>query len=152
MALEARRRITPTTTRPNPRNALYGLLIPLELNSGYKSIQKYAACDHGNRIARGLHNGEFWSSGKMVLGGHRWGGVLCRIFPTNSLLTVCQHFGMRAYHCTHGHMGIRPFHPPKKIEKILNTPLRIKTDCDIICGVPPEKGASLFDMSKPQGR
>ena len=79
--LEARRHITHTTTRPNQRNALYGLLIPLESNFSYKSIQKYSTLDHGNWIARGLHNGEFWSSGERVLGGHGWGGVLRRIFP-----------------------------------------------------------------------
>ena len=85
MALEARRHITLTTTHPNTRNALYWLLIPLESYSGYKPIKKYDTLDHDNCIARGLHNGEFWSSGKRVLGGYRWGGVLCRIFPTKNI-------------------------------------------------------------------
>lgn len=134
MALEARRHITPTTIRPNIRNAPYGLLIPIESNSSYKSIQKYDTLDHDNCIARGLHNGEFWSSGKMVLGGHGWGGVLCRIFPTkkisiNSLLTVCKHFGIRAHHYTNmGHIWAvctirRQIDARKKNEKKLKSPL-----------------------------
>ena len=154
MALEARRHITPTTIRPNIRNAPYGLLIPLESNSSYKSIQKYDTLDHGNCIARGLHNGEFWSSGEMVLGGHGWGGVLCRIFPTkkiliNSYLTVGKHYGIRAHHytnmgCIRAVCTIRPpICPRKKVEKNQNTPLRISTDYDIICGVETTTGQTV---------
>ena len=154
MAIEARRHITPTTIRPNIRNAPYGLLIPLESNSSYKSIQKYDTLDHGNCIARGLHNEEFWSSGEMVLGGHGWGGVLCRIFPTknidklliDSMLTL---WYTRASLYQYGLYTGGVYNPPaispaeKKVEKNQNTPLRIITDYDIICGVETTTGTTV---------
>ena len=155
MALEARRHITPTTIRPNIRNAPYGLLIPIESNSSYKSIQKYDTLDHDNCIARGLHNGGFWSSGKWVLGGHGWGGVLCRIFPTkkisiNSLLTVCKHYGIRAHHYTNmGHIYVLYAHsaaispPKKKLKKNQNPPLRIRTAYGRLCSVETTTGSTL---------
>ena len=155
MALESRRHITPTTIRPNIRNAPYGLLIPIESNSSYKSIQKYDTLDHDNCIARGLHNGGFWSSGKRVLGGYRWGGVLCRIFPTkkiliNSYLTVGKHYGIRAYHynTNMGHIWAvctirRHFRPPKKMKKTQNPPLRIITAYGRLCDVDTTTGATL---------
>lgn len=162
MALEARRHITPTTIRPNIRNAPYGLLIPIESNSSYKSIQKYDTLDHDNCIARGLHNGEFWSSGKRVLGGHGWGGVLCRIFPTkkisiNSYLTVCKHYGIRAHHYTN--MGYicavcplrRHFRRRKKVEKKTQIPpcVSARTMISYAALRPPQVQRSLFENHKP---
>ena len=42
------------------------------------------------------------------------------------------------------------FSPPKKkIEKFLNTPLRIKTDCDIICGVNGKQGRQRETRASP---
>ena len=35
---------------------------------------------------------------------------------------------------------LMPDRPPKKIEKFLNTPLRISADCDIMCGVDSARG------------
>ena len=151
MALEARRHITLITTHTNQGNALYGLLIPIESNSSYKPIQKYYTLDHDNCIARGLHNGEFWSSGKRVLGGHGWGGVLCRIFPTkkisiNSYLTVCKHYGIRAHHYTNmGHIWAVcticcQIAARKKMKKNSNPPLRISAAYGIICGVSGKQG------------
>ena len=157
MALEARRHITLITTHTNQGNALYWLLIPLESYSGYKLIQKYDTLDHDNCIARGLHNGEFWSSGKMVLGGYGWGGVLCRIFPTkkisiNSYLTVCKHFGIRAHHYTN--MGYicavcplrRHFRPPKKKLKKTQIPPCVSTRLVISYAAlrPPQVKRSNF--------
>ena len=162
MALEARRHITPTTIRPNIRNAPYWLLIPLESYSGYKLIQKYDTLDHGNCIARGLHNGEFWSSGKMVLGGHGWGGVLCRIFPTkkisiNSYLTVSKHYGIRAHHYTYGPYicAVCPLRPPicprkKKLKKTQIPPcVSARTMISYAALRPPQVQRSIIDNYKP---
>ena len=143
ISTENAHRIAPThhphNYRPNQWNALYGLLIPLESNSGHKSIQKHTTCDHGNCIARGLHNGEFWSSGKRVLGGHGWGGVLRRIFPikntrklfVDSLPTLWYTRAPASHICIMCAISKRAFtlwpfrQPEKKIEKSSNTPLRI---------------------------
>ena len=94
----------------------------------------------------------------MVLGGHGWGGVLCRIFPINSLLTVCKHFGIRAYHYTNmGYMWAacpirRHFAARKKVEKFLNTPLRINAAFGRLVAFPRkrEHPFGLWKLNHPR--
>ena len=64
----------------------------------------------------------------------------------NSLLTVGEHYGIRAYHYTNmGYIwavcqSATIFARRKKMKKFLNTPLRISAGCDIICGVDSARG------------
>ena len=159
MALEARRHITPITTRTNTRNALYGLLIPLESNSSYKPIQKYDTLDHGNCIARGLHNGGFLSSGEMVLGRHGWGGVLRRIFPkkTDKLLldswqtlwyTRASLYIWAIYgRCVHSAANSPP---EKKLKKTQKPPcVSARPMVDYAALTPPQVQHSIIDNHKP---
>ena len=73
----------------------------------------------------------------------------------NSLLTVGEHYGIRAHHYTNmGYIwAVCPiaaiFRPPKKMKKFLNTPLRISAGCDIMCGVETTTGRMIRSLIVP---